>query len=249
MTPTFPVHKSVCVPATPPNRLTGGSSSLFRCRADRTVGTNALRALAISVSLIAGIVSAHRQIRIVVDGHSNGFVPRDLEDRSGGSLRRRGLRRSRSGQRPPAPWRSTARRTAAPARSPSRRPPLPRAREAARRPSRGRRTASTQRASTRSVSSSTSDCPPMMTNPIARLVPAPMPLETTSGNIPATNANVVIRIGRSRSRLAWSDRRRHAPCRARAAGWRDRSAESSSSSRRRRAPADRAPRRCSATAA
>ena len=42
----------------------------------------------------------------------------------------------------------------------------------------------------------------MITLPIARLVPAPVPLETTSGIMPATKASVVIRIGRSRSRLA-----------------------------------------------
>ena len=41
-----------------------------------------------------------------------------------------------------------------------------------------------------------------MTVPIARFVPEPVPLETTSGIMPATNASVVIRIGRSRSRLA-----------------------------------------------
>jgi len=34
------------------------------------------------------------------------------------------------------------------------------------------------------------------------LVPDPTPRETLSGIIPATNANVVMRIGRSRSRLA-----------------------------------------------
>ena len=43
-----------------------------------------------------------------------------------------------------------------------------------------------------------------MTKPIAWLVPEPMPRETMSGIMPATNANVVIRIGRSRSRLAWT---------------------------------------------
>ena len=37
---------------------------------------------------------------------------------------------------------------------------------------------------------------------IARFVPEPMPLEMISGIMPATKANVVIRIGRSRSRLA-----------------------------------------------
>ena len=42
----------------------------------------------------------------------------------------------------------------------------------------------------------------MITKPIARFVPDPMPLDHTSGIIPATNANVVIRMGRSRSRLA-----------------------------------------------
>ena len=55
---------------------------------------------------------------------------------------------------------------------------------------------------TSSVSSSASDWPPKMTKPIAWLVPEPMPRETISGIMPATNANVVIRIGRSRSRLA-----------------------------------------------
>ena len=55
---------------------------------------------------------------------------------------------------------------------------------------------------TSSVSSSASDCPPKITKPIAWLVPDPIPLETISGIIPATNAKVVIRIGRSRSRLA-----------------------------------------------
>ena len=44
--------------------------------------------------------------------------------------------------------------------------------------------------------------PPRITEPIARLVPAPVPLEATSGIMPATNASVVIRIGRSRSRFA-----------------------------------------------
>ena len=43
-----------------------------------------------------------------------------------------------------------------------------------------------------------------MTKPIAWLVPAPIPRETISGSMPATNAKVVIRIGRSRSRLAWT---------------------------------------------
>ena len=55
---------------------------------------------------------------------------------------------------------------------------------------------------TSSVSSSASDWPPKITNPIAWLVPEPMPLETMSGIMPATKASVVIRIGRSRSRLA-----------------------------------------------
>ena len=55
---------------------------------------------------------------------------------------------------------------------------------------------------TSSVSSSASDWPPKMTNPIAWFVPDPTPRETISGIMPATNANVVIRIGRSRSRLA-----------------------------------------------
>ena len=41
---------------------------------------------------------------------------------------------------------------------------------------------------------------------MAWLVPAPMPRETISGIMPATNAKVVIRIGRSRSRLALHDR-------------------------------------------
>ena len=41
-----------------------------------------------------------------------------------------------------------------------------------------------------------------MTKPIAWLVPAPIPRETISGSMPATNANVVIRIGRKRLRLA-----------------------------------------------
>ena len=41
-----------------------------------------------------------------------------------------------------------------------------------------------------------------MTNPMAWLVPEPIPRETMSGIMPATNANVVIRMGRSRSRLA-----------------------------------------------
>ena len=53
-----------------------------------------------------------------------------------------------------------------------------------------------------SVSSSASDWPPKITKPMARLVPEPMPLETISGIMPATNANVVIKIGRRRSRLA-----------------------------------------------
>ena len=53
-----------------------------------------------------------------------------------------------------------------------------------------------------SVSTRTSDWPPMMTKPIARLVADPTPLDSTSGIIPATNAKVVIRIGRRRSRLA-----------------------------------------------
>ena len=43
----------------------------------------------------------------------------------------------------------------------------------------------------------------MMTNPMARFVPEPTPLDSTSGIMPATNDSVVIRIGRSRSRLAW----------------------------------------------
>ena len=42
------------------------------------------------------------------------------------------------------------------------------------------------------VESSASVCPPMITKPVARLVPAPAPLDTTSGNRPATNAAVVI---------------------------------------------------------
>ena len=57
---------------------------------------------------------------------------------------------------------------------------------------------------TTSVSSSASDWPPKMTKPIAWFVPAPMPRDTISGSMPATNANVVIRIGRRRSRLAWT---------------------------------------------
>ena len=42
----------------------------------------------------------------------------------------------------------------------------------------------------------------MMTKPIARLVPDPTPLDSTSGIMPATKASVVIRMGRKRSRLA-----------------------------------------------
>ena len=57
---------------------------------------------------------------------------------------------------------------------------------------------------TSSVSTSTSVWPPMTTQPIAWLVAEPTPLVTTSGTMPATNASVVIRIGRSRSRLAWT---------------------------------------------
>ena len=53
-----------------------------------------------------------------------------------------------------------------------------------------------------SVSSRAIDWPPKITNPMAWFVPAPMPFDTMSGSMPATNANVVIRIGRSRSRLA-----------------------------------------------
>ena len=55
--------------------------------------------------------------------------------------------------------------------------------------------------------------------------------------MPATNASVVIRIGRRRSRQAWTIGVMRARARLRAADWRDRSAESSSSSRRRTAPA------------
>jgi len=52
-----------------------------------------------------------------------------------------------------------------------------------------------------SVSSSDSSWP-MTTGPaVARLNSAPMPCDVTSGSMPATNANVVIRIGRNRSRL------------------------------------------------
>src|SRR5439155_23994533 len=42
----------------------------------------------------------------------------------------------------------------------------------------------------------------MMTKPMAWLLAAPAPCDITSGIIPATNATVVIRIGRSRSRFA-----------------------------------------------
>ena len=52
-----------------------------------------------------------------------------------------------------------------------------------------------------SVSNSDSSWP-MTTGPaVARLNSAPMPCDVTSGNMPATNANVVIRMGRNRSRL------------------------------------------------
>jgi hypothetical protein len=53
-----------------------------------------------------------------------------------------------------------------------------------------------------SVRTSVMNWPPGMTNPMARFVAAPMPLESTSGTIPATNAKVVMRIGLNRSRLA-----------------------------------------------
>ena len=60
----------------------------------------------------------------------------------------------------------------------------------------------------------------MMTVPIARFVPAPVPLETTSGIMPATKASVVIRIGRSRSRLAWRiASARGIPCARRSFMW------------------------------
>ena len=51
----------------------------------------------------------------------------------------------------------------------------------------------------------------------------------TSGIMPATNDNVVIRIGPQPVTAGLHDRRRGAPCRPRAADWRDRSGESSSS--------------------
>ena len=55
--------------------------------------------------------------------------------------------------------------------------------------------------------------------PMARLVPEPTPLVTTSGIMPATNAIVVIKIGRRRSWLAsriasWASM----PCRAQVVG-------------------------------
>ena len=50
--------------------------------------------------------------------------------------------------------------------------------------------------------------------PIDLFVPEPGPLESTSGVMPATSAIVVIRIGRSRSRLAWMiASMRSMPCR------------------------------------
>ena len=73
--------------------------------------------------------------------------------------------------------------------------------------------------------------------------PRPAPCETTSGIMPATNAIVVIRIGRRRSRLAWI-RRRGCASRRPSAGSRGRSAGSSSSSPRRTAPAGRDRKRC-----
>src|SRR6185436_301 len=53
-----------------------------------------------------------------------------------------------------------------------------------------------------SVSSRAIVCPPMITEAIARFVAEPVPEEATSGIMPATNASVVIRIGRNRSRFA-----------------------------------------------
>src|SRR6185503_12629295 len=53
------------------------------------------------------------------------------------------------------------------------------------------------------VSTRQSDWPPITTTDVERLIPEPGPLLNASGAIPATNAIVVIRIGRNRSRLAW----------------------------------------------
>jgi hypothetical protein len=53
------------------------------------------------------------------------------------------------------------------------------------------------------VSRSESTCPPTTTPAVARLNAEPMPFDVTSGIMPATNAIVVMRIGRSRSLFAW----------------------------------------------
>jgi hypothetical protein len=55
---------------------------------------------------------------------------------------------------------------------------------------------------TTSVRKSDSVWPPMTTTAIVRRSSAPGPVPSASGNIPPTSASVVIRIGRSRSRLA-----------------------------------------------
>ena len=53
-----------------------------------------------------------------------------------------------------------------------------------------------------SVSNKHSVCPPTTSTPIDLFVPEPGPLEIVNGNMPATSAIVVIRIGRKRSRFA-----------------------------------------------
>ena len=52
---------------------------------------------------------------------------------------------------------------------------------------------------TRSVSKRQSVWPPITTIATVRRVPAPAPVPSANGNMPATSAAVVIRIGRSRS--------------------------------------------------
>jgi hypothetical protein len=52
---------------------------------------------------------------------------------------------------------------------------------------------------TSNVSSRHSDCPPITTTATVRRVPAPAPVPTAMGIMPATSVAVVIRMGRSRS--------------------------------------------------